>query len=132
MFAHALTRSQRRVNRMIEPLERRTLLSAGDLDPSFGLGGQLGVSFPGYAAEGLNRVEFVNNRIVLGGSASDRVALAVLDANGIPVKSFSGDGFETERVDFPGGVNGLAVQPDNKIVVAAGTGLRPQLLVRFN
>src|SRR5919112_4408306 len=87
-------------SRPIESLEDRRLFAAGDLDPSFGLAGQASFTLEGFAHSELTVVDVANGRTVLGGSvdpdgdgpAAARVALAVLDGGGNPVKSFSGDG----------------------------------------
>jgi uncharacterized delta-60 repeat protein len=129
----------------MEQLERRVFLSAGDLDPSFGLGGIAGVNVPGTDSERVTVVDVANGRVVLGGivpaqsgtsNTQSRVALAVLDSAGQPLKSFSGDGIETELLQAPGGVLDLALQPaDNKIVVLAGDPQNPtshNVVARFN
>jgi uncharacterized delta-60 repeat protein len=112
-----------------EAIENRTLLSAGNLDPSFGLGGVASVDVTGTDAESVTAVDVTTGRTVVGGSApaqpgtsntQPRVALAVFDSSGAPVTSFSGDGIETEALQVPGGVLDLAVQADNKFVVLAG------------
>ena len=129
----------------IDSLERRTLLSAGDLDPSFGIGGIAGVNVPGTESEYVTVVDVANGRTFLGGvipgrtpngAPQSRVALAVLDAAGNRVTSFSGDGIETELLSVSGGVLDLAVQADNKIVVLAGENYYEsdprRVLARFN
>src|SRR5690349_12912425 len=102
---HTAARMQKRLSlatnsRPIETLERRTLLSAGDLDPSFGLGGIASIDVPGTDGETVTVVDAANGRVVVGGTATlstssgpkQQVALAVFDSKGAPVKSFSGDG----------------------------------------
>jgi uncharacterized delta-60 repeat protein len=121
----------------LEGLEPRTLFAAGDLDPTFGLGGQSLVEIP-FGITEVTAADFANGRLVVGGSGSDgsttRVALAVFDQNGQPLKSFSGDGVESELLSVPGGVVDLVVQPaDNKIVVLVGDGIGgPSVVARFN
>src|SRR5688572_230212 len=115
---------RRRFSFPMESLERRILFAAGDLDPTFGLGGRVRIDVSGGASGDVASVDVANGRVVVGGSADfdsfgtgapPRVALAVLDLNGNLVKSFSGDGIETEALSVPGGVVDLVVQPDNKI-----------------
>src|SRR5688572_7817439 len=99
MFVHRTARP--RPSRNVEALESRTLLSAGDLDASFGLGGMVTITGGGAEHARTTAVAYANGRVVLGGeipgtgSQPGRVALAVLDSAGRPVKSFSGDGVET-------------------------------------
>ena len=134
--------SRRCVN-AVERLESRTLFAAGDLDPTFGLGGRSIVDFSGFDSGEGAAVDVANGRIVAGGTVDPdgfgtdnplppRVGLAVLDLNGKLVTSFSGDGVETELLSVPGGVVDLVVQPDNKIVVLAGQVTGPHVLARFN
>jgi uncharacterized delta-60 repeat protein len=128
----------------VQTLERRALLSAGDLDPWFGFGGAAIVDIPGTDSEYVTAIDANRTRVVLGGTIPTqtltgiqpaRVALVVLDPSGKTVPSFSGDGIETELLQVPGGVIDLAVQSDNKIVVLAGNPddmTSPRVLARFN
>jgi uncharacterized delta-60 repeat protein len=144
---HGLAATSRRTyrsasSRAVEPLESRTLFAAGDLDPSWGVGGQARIDVPNTTSESLLAVAVANGRTVLGGgtgsaggSAPVQAVLAVLDSSGKPVTSFSSDGVETKALSVPGGVLDLVVQPDNKIVVIAGTVSEPSdsvVLARFN
>src|SRR5688572_11954863 len=106
----------------IENLERRTLLSAGDFDPTFGLGGQAGVTVPGFENPSIAAIDAgPNGRTIVGGTIGDgtRALLAVFDSAGNLVKSFSGDGVETEVLANQGGVIDLYARSDNKIIVLA-------------
>ena len=122
----------------VEPLEQRVLLSGGDLDPSFGVGGRRDVNFSGFTFEQATSIDVANGRVVIGGKVSNggdttaQVALTVLDGTGKLLTSFSGDGRETEPLSVPGGVIDLVVQKDNKIVVLAGTLGGPTVVARFN
>jgi uncharacterized delta-60 repeat protein len=127
----------------VETLENRTLFAAGDLDPSWGVGGVATIDVPNTRVEQFHAIDVVNGRTVLGG-ANDwvenstqpvEVVLAVLDSSGKPVTTFSNDGIETKALSIPGGVIDLVVQPDNKIVVVGGTrdnGVGDVVLARFN
>src|SRR5687767_12776640 len=78
-----------------EALEDRRLFAAGDLDPSWGVGGLASIDVPNATSERFDAVDVANGRTVIGGvnSISDdgsvQAVLAVLDSNGQLVKSFS-------------------------------------------
>lgn len=76
----------------IEPLEMRTLLSAGELDPSFGDGGEVTVDFtPGQDV--LRRIAFTpGGKLLLAGRSGDNVALARLNTNGLLDAPFGNGG----------------------------------------
>src|SRR5687768_2032245 len=104
--------ARRRFRSPVEALERRTLFAAGNLDPSFGLGGVAPFEFPGFDRFAvMDKMKVANGRVVIGGHvdpdvngpAPQRVGLAVFDSAGNPLKSFSGDGYETEALKIPGG-----------------------------
>src|SRR5687767_5436147 len=96
---------QSRQHNAAERLEPRTLFAAGDVDPSFALGGSVFVDVSPVANDtegdqGARAVEVTNGRVVMagfvdpGGAAPSRVALVVLNLQGNRVTSFSGDGVE--------------------------------------
>src|SRR5688572_24033625 len=124
----------------IETLERRTLFTAGDFDPSFGLGGVASVAVP--PAESNQSIHAIDvapsGRIVIGGAHNSDAMLAVFDSARNPPQSFRGDGVETEALANDGEIIDLFVQSDNKVVVLAqksfiSIGFSGQaVLARFN
>src|SRR5688572_31104086 len=91
MSLSRFTRRGRVFRSPIEPLERRTLFAAGDLDPSFGLGGYAPPIPTHDDSESVTAIDVANGRVVLGGifdpdgenqGAPPRVSLAVLDSSG--------------------------------------------------
>jgi uncharacterized delta-60 repeat protein len=127
--------------RLLEPLEGRLLMHAGDLDPSFGLGGQVSFNFGGYSAKQTDEIRVANGRVVVGGTVGSfvndhfvpqRTTLAVFDSAGNPVKSFSDDGFKTYQLAVQGEMRDMLVQPDNEIVVLVANDQGGIVLARFN
>jgi uncharacterized delta-60 repeat protein len=177
----------------LERLEDRTLLSAGDLDPTFGIGGKLTTGFQGPldsqaqaatlqadskivvvgavtefliggfgvarfnsdgsldttfgkggtvittfepAATNVDHASAVaiqsDGRIVVAGVAASGVALARYNTDGSLDPSFAGSGKVTTQVNA--NPVGIALQPDQKIVVVATTGPNGGsfVLTRFN
>src|SRR5205823_2301211 len=108
---------------ILEPLERRALLSAGQLDATFGGGDGIVSAAPG-AAGSFNDVAVLPGNKVLAvgttlttGGGSD-VSLSRFNADGSYDTTFGG-GDGTVTADFGPADQGrrLAVQPDGKIVV---------------
>jgi uncharacterized delta-60 repeat protein len=113
--------------------------AAGDLDPTFGVGGRVTTDFTRYEdavyAMALQRAD---GKIVtagpsgLGGS-NVRFALARYNSDGSLDPSFSGDGKLTSdltrREDVP---FGIAIQADGKMVVAGTSGYATFALARYN
>src|SRR5687768_4942903 len=125
-------RSTRRARRaaLAEPMASRTLLSAGDLDPTFGDGGKVTTAFPGSAYDHVRDmvVQAAGKYVVAGFAASDAgfsedagFALARYHPDGSLDASF-GDG---GRVLVPfgryGAANAVALAPGGKIVAAGMT-----------
>ena len=106
---------------MLETLEGRTHLSAGDLDPSFDGDGRTTLSFPGVEFDVREvAVQSDGKVLVAGRSAFGVAAVARLNVDGSPDASFGAGGifsFPQMRI-----VYGLALQADGKIVMA---GLNP-------
>ena len=107
----------------LEELESRTLLSAGSLDTTFGIGGRVVTDFG--AAEQARAVAIQPNddKIVVAGvtdaGGGENFALARYNPDGTPDLTFSFDG--KVATDFFGGndeANAVAIQSDGKIVVA--------------
>src|SRR5713226_2372800 len=114
----------------LELLESRTLLSAGDLDPSFGVGGQVQTDFPpNTSASGTAVVLQPDGKIVVAGSAENSAtgatnfALARYNPDGNLDPGFGTAGRVTTSVQGASSV-GVALQPDGKIVLA-GPGIPP-------
>jgi uncharacterized delta-60 repeat protein len=111
----------------------------GTLDPSFGTGGLITTTFPGYQAASANRlVVQPDGRIVVAGSVGNTgsvvYALARYNSDGTLDTSFGTAGRITLSRGWPG-PSGLAVEPDGRILVAGSTtpGYASQFaLVRYN
>jgi uncharacterized delta-60 repeat protein len=112
-------------------LEERTLLSPGDLDPTFGNGGLVISDFPGFANVTATSVAVQpDGRVIVVGATypssghGSRFGLTRFNPDGSLDDSF-GDG---GRVTTPfsgwdgGGAGSVAVQPDGRIVVAGSVG----------
>ncbi|MFI9150786.1 delta-60 repeat domain-containing protein [Streptomyces sp. NPDC053367] len=100
--------------------------SDGDLDTEFGDGGRTIADFgDGGAADAYAVTVQSDGRIVAVGQSGGDIAVARFDADGDPDPTFSGDGRLTTH--FSGGdisiAQDVAVQPDDRIVVAGGVGL---------
>jgi uncharacterized delta-60 repeat protein len=104
------------------------MASPGDLDTSFSGDGKKTISFGGVDIANVVLVQ-PNGRIVVagGGAAADRFCVARLRSNGVLDTAFGSGG---KRVIGFGGrglgesVFGAALQPDGKIVLVGGSGLR--------
>ena len=110
----------------LEALEQRVLLSAGDLDPTFGVGGlvttDMGVSATDYGQD-VVAVQADGKIVVVGssdqGTTRDDFALARYNTDGSLDTTFDADGKVT--TDFAGSRDGaysVAIDADGKIVVA--------------
>lgn len=102
----------------------------GDLDPTFGSGGfvtdPVGGRFAGAQAIALD----LSGRIVAAGYADGRVAVARYGPGGSVDRSFGTNGAATVGTGGLGGAEGLALQPDGRIVVT-GTDANVFALLRF-
>ena len=105
----------------VESLEDRCLLAAGDLDPSFGVGGKVTTAFQGDAKGNSLAVQSDGKLVVAGytynGTNYD-FALARYNTDGTLDTSFDGDGKLTTNFVKNDYANSVAVQTDGKIVVA--------------
>ena len=122
------SRPPRASSRRCEALERRRLLSAGDPDPSFGDGGWVAVHDPAFVvpvASSANAVAFQpDGKVVVAGTANERLALARYNPDGSLDPAFDGDGIAMPTGEIAGGeVRAIAVQGDGSIVLA---GMRAQ------
>jgi uncharacterized delta-60 repeat protein len=129
-----------------EPLERRVLLVAGDLDLGFGVNGIATADLGNASVIGIDVATFGDRIYAAGihatpGSTDQRIALAAFDPSGRPDPSLGGDGTVVTGVvpavgDFVQGE--MALQPDGKILVLTGLryngpGVAPEYtLARFN
>ncbi len=120
----------------LEPLEQRVLLSAGDLDPTFGVGGLVTTDF-GSSEAALSVAVQTDGKIVVAGSSDQGAtgtdfALARYNSDGTlddggPQDTTLGDYFGTNgfvTTDFGGSHDygrSIAVQADGKIVVAGSS-----------
>jgi uncharacterized delta-60 repeat protein len=128
---------------MFEPLERRVLFTAGDLDPNFGVGGIAVADFGTPGISGLD-VAAAGTRVYAAGYAAPgaagaaRIALAAFDSSGRPDRSLGGDGTVLTTVTAPTFASSttgeLLVQPDGKllVLVGAGSSLGGGVVARFN
>ena len=112
----------------IEPLEGRMLLSAGDLDPTFGAGGKALLPDSSGAAQYHVSADAVqtDRKIVLAGSvvngSTSSFLLERVNADGTPDASFGTNGIVTGPA---GGASSLLIQPDGKLLVG-GPGAIPE------
>jgi uncharacterized delta-60 repeat protein len=103
-------------------LEERTLLSPGDLDPTFGNGGFVTTSFSARAGGAGSVAVQTDGRIVVAGTLSTnavyQIALARYNADGSLDGSFGSGG---QLTSFPGrDAASVAIQTDGRIIVAGG------------
>ena len=113
--------SDRRLTAWWERLEARALLSAGDLDFSFGTEGRVRLSITN-SDDGATRVAVQPDaKIVLAGPAGSIpgvAAVARLNEDGTPDGTFGTGGIVQLSI---GTVHGLVIQSDGKILVAGKT-----------
>lgn len=122
---------ERRGHSLFERLEDRRLLTAGDLDPSFGAGGFASASFGTESVASIDVAAF-GNRTYAAGATRGRIVLAAFDNAGRPDPALGGDG--TVVTDVPGTGGGeMLIQPDGKLVVLTGVPQSELVTVaRFN
>ena len=110
--------------------------TAGDLDPSFGVGGKVVTDFAAGDDAGSSVAIQPDGKILVGGKStaqSDKpdFALARYNADGSPDSSFGLNGkVTTDFFDGADSVSGIAIQPDGKIV-AAGSAVEPAVGLVF-
>jgi uncharacterized delta-60 repeat protein len=120
-------RSPARFRPRLEALEERALLSAGDLDPTFGTGGQVQTDFPPNTTAAAAAVAVQpDGKILAGGSANVgsnfNIVLARYKPDGSLDPSFGTSGRVITH--SAGGIAGIVLQPDGKIVTF-GQGASP-------
>jgi uncharacterized delta-60 repeat protein len=98
------------------------VLPSGALDPTFGDGGRVVVTFDGTFFAAANGVATLpDGGVVVAGSALSQFALVRLDANGALEGTFgTGGKVLVPCPSGPCGANGVVLQPDGRIVVAGG------------
>ena len=119
-------------------LEARALLSAGDLDPSFGAGGKVTTDF-GFGRDYASDVAVqADGKIVVGGGSngsdnSDNCILARYNTDGGLDPSFGTAGKVNREIGSrqPQYISALVIQPDGKIV-AAGDHSGDFAIARYN
>ena len=103
----------RAVRAAVEALECRTLLSAGDLDPTFGNNGVVLLPAAGYLA--FASTVQSDGKIVIVGS---NFFVERLNPDGSPDTSFGSGGIQIEPFANSAVANAVAIQSNGKIVVA--------------
>ncbi len=104
----------------------------GSLDSSFDGDGKLTTDLGGGGDGGADVAVQADGKIVVVGGSTGGFALARYNADGSLDPSFDGDGKRTTEFGGSGGTaNGVALQPDGKIV-AAGHGGAGFALARYN
>lgn len=125
---------------IVEAMEQRTLLSAGETDVSFGEAGFAATDFP-WSQDDVASVALIQNdgRIVLAGGTGGRCAVVRLLGNGYPDVGFGEGG--TTALRQAQTVTDAIVAPDGRIIVASAwsappTAQQPNVggfsLARFN
>ena len=134
-------KAHRRGNVQLESLERRRLLSAGDLDPTFGTGGRLLSALPA-GAEIEDELLLSDDKTLLAGGAQDgdgdlhvgQYFLARYNADGTPDASFGdhGDAIGSLQNQSESEIVDINQQPDGKLLaVITHSGIKG-VLARFN
>jgi uncharacterized delta-60 repeat protein len=129
----------RRSSPRLEHLENRTLLDAGMLDPTFGVGGKATTAFPALRSQSGNNMALQGDgKIVLAGTAGFHFAVARLNSDGTPDTSFGTAG--RVSIDFNSSDDegySVAMGPGGKIIVVgtsyqAAVGYAVFALARLN
>ncbi len=156
MLPHFLRSSSRNYNRRrniahcaristlrLECLESRTLLTAGMLDPSFGMGGEVVSSVPGILSPSITASALQPDGKVLAVALatpfhtnSQQLALTRTNSDGSVDTTFGSNGRVVTQFSFDVlGTPGVVLQPDHKIVVVASApvnGTDVFAVARFN
>ena len=117
-----------------EPLESRRMLSAGDLDTSFGIGGKLAFEALPFKPHGTAMQ--ADGKLIAVGQLDGDFAVARLNPDGRLDPSFGtrrGNGPGVITTDFGGSVlsdvaNAVAIRPDGKIVFVGRFGNAPNTI----
>src|SRR5690348_15718055 len=109
---------------MFEVLESRQMMSAGDLDPTFGIGGKVIAQAIGFPAAAVSAQ--ADGKVVAVGQLNNNFAVARLNANGTIDRTFGGvnrgNGVVTTDLGGSDDANAVAIQSDGKIIVAGTRG----------
>jgi len=107
---------------MLENLEARCMLAAGDLDPTFGSGGFVATDVGAAPARAVEAAVLPDGSIVAAGVAGSSAAVAKYGIDGAPDAGFGINGVSLIPFDSSAAVDIhlLAVQPDGKLVLAGG------------
>src|SRR5688500_9093249 len=104
---------------VLEALERRQLLAAGDLDTTFGTGGVVLTTSEGPGFSELHdSVVLGNGKVIAVGISGDDFIVARYDAAGKLDPAFGTAGFVRTDFGYKENANAVAIQADGKIVVA--------------
>jgi uncharacterized delta-60 repeat protein len=115
----AVRRAARDPAFQVEPMERRVLLSAGDLDPSFDGNGLLTTELPAAAHQVDAALALPGGKFLVGARAGGAYTIARLSPDGSYDRSFGAGGKVTGY-----GAGGMALAPDGRILVpGAGFGV---------
>jgi uncharacterized delta-60 repeat protein len=108
----------------VERLEDRTVLSAGDLDLTFGTGGTVSTDLLVSQADSANQLVVVqaDGKAVAVGDSGRDFALARYNPDGSLDTSFGSSGQVTTDFGTTDLASGVALQADGKIVVAGSSG----------
>jgi uncharacterized delta-60 repeat protein len=140
--------ARRAVRPLVEAVERRVLLSAGDPDVSFGMGGAAAAAFsavanpiPGQTVEqpqfiamdtrGGKTVVLVSYDVYVEalGNSIPYLAVARLDAKGMPDPTFAGDG--SAELQGYQSASSVFIQPDGKVLIGGVTEMGDQGIYRL-
>lgn len=111
--------------------------SDGSIDNSFGLNGKIETQIPGYINPSANSIVIqADNKIVIAGACAQSprqfVALVRYFPNGSIDSTFDGDGIIITAVDTTADMaNSIALQQDNKIVIAGYSTLNGMIVARY-
>lgn len=118
-----------------------SFLPSGDLNPAFGTGGKFILDIENNSSDYLHALALDSNKKIVGVGESfigtDEFIIVIrLSADGVPDLSFGNNGMVKLNPAIKNIANDVAIQPDNKIVIAGyvADGLTPvkALLIRLN
>src|SRR3954468_8694230 len=123
-----------RPDRFVEALENRTLLSVGQLDPSFGTGGKVTVDFHGTLGQSTVVATQADGKTVVAGPSNDPghetdVGLTRLNVNGTLDTTFGPNHNGIVRSFKVDNVRAIAIQSDGKILVAGDVNFHDHMYV---
>jgi len=120
---HSCSRRNRFRSLLAEALESRQLLTAGDLDPTFGLGGKVTTDFFGSGDDAIADLVYQSDgKLVAVGTSTNGLALARYNTDGSLDAGFGAGGTVRLKLgSFDDRGNAVAIQPDGKILVAGST-----------